>query len=158
MDVGDWLRSLGFGQIRSRFRENAIDGSHRSTRRRRLRTMLKELSDVHFPDAEQIRLVQDNLSTDTPASLYATFPAPEARRLFDTLRARLFRKAGGCRTLAARLADTETSRPRNRQEDFCSHLHNRDRIIPKLGRRKEIQKTLQSQRCGPTMTRGSTQR
>ena len=43
--------------------------------------MLKELSDVHFPDAEQIRLVQDNLSTHTPASLYATFPTPEARRL-----------------------------------------------------------------------------
>ena len=43
--------------------------------------MLKELSDVHFPDAEQIRLVQDNLSTHTPASLYAAFPAPEARRL-----------------------------------------------------------------------------
>jgi hypothetical protein len=36
---------------------------------------------VHFPDAEQIRLVQDNLSTHTPASLYAAFPAPEARRL-----------------------------------------------------------------------------
>jgi len=39
--------------------------------------MLKELSDVHFPGAEQIRLVQDNLSTHTPASLYAAFPAPE---------------------------------------------------------------------------------
>ena len=36
---------------------------------------------MHFPDAEQIRLVQDNLSTHTPASLYAAFPAPEARRL-----------------------------------------------------------------------------
>src|SRR5271166_1052719 len=35
--------------------------------------VLKELSDVHFPDAEQIRLVQDNLSTHTPASLYAAF-------------------------------------------------------------------------------------
>ena len=42
--------------------------------------VLKELSDVHFP-AEKIRLVQDNLSTHTPASLYAAFPAPEARRL-----------------------------------------------------------------------------
>jgi hypothetical protein len=41
---------------------------------------------------------------------------------------------------------------------LCSHLHNRDRIIPKLGRRKEIRQTLQSQPCGPTMTRGSTQR
>ena len=43
--------------------------------------VLKELSDVHFPDAQQIRLVQDNLSTHTPASLYAAFPAAEARRL-----------------------------------------------------------------------------
>jgi DDE superfamily endonuclease len=42
--------------------------------------VLKELSDVHFPDAEQIRLVQDNLSTHSPASLYAAFP-PEAGRL-----------------------------------------------------------------------------
>ena len=43
--------------------------------------VLKELSDVHFPDAEQIILVQDNLNTHTPASLYAAFRAPEARRL-----------------------------------------------------------------------------
>ncbi len=44
-------------------------------------TVLKELSDVHFPSAEKIVLVQDNLSTHTAASLYATFPAAEARRL-----------------------------------------------------------------------------
>src|SRR5271170_1550952 len=43
--------------------------------------VLKELSDVHFPAAEQITLVQDNLSTHAPASLYAAFPAAEARRL-----------------------------------------------------------------------------
>src|SRR6201997_4432096 len=43
--------------------------------------VLKELSDVHFPAAEKIVLVQDNLSTHTPASLYTAFPAPEARRL-----------------------------------------------------------------------------
>ena len=48
--------------------------------------VLKELSDVHFPDAEQIRLVQDNLSTHTPASLYAAFPAPEARRCQRTIK------------------------------------------------------------------------
>src|SRR5208282_4965729 len=40
--------------------------------------VLKDLSDVHFPAAEKIVLVQDNLSTHTPASLYAAFPAPEA--------------------------------------------------------------------------------
>ena len=42
---------------------------------------LKDLSDIHFPDAKQIVLVQDNLNTHTPASLYAAFPAPKARRL-----------------------------------------------------------------------------
>ena len=43
--------------------------------------VLKELSDVHFPAAKQIVLVQDNLSTHTMASLYAAFPAEQARRL-----------------------------------------------------------------------------
>ena len=43
--------------------------------------VLKELSDVHFPGAKQIKLVQDNLSTHTPASLYAAFPAQGSRRL-----------------------------------------------------------------------------
>jgi len=45
--------------------------------------VLKDLSDRHFPDAEKIVLVQDNLSTHTPASLYAAFPAAEARRLVE---------------------------------------------------------------------------
>ena len=45
--------------------------------------VLKDLSDVHFAAAEKIVLVQDNLSTHTPASLYAAFPAPEARRLVE---------------------------------------------------------------------------
>ena len=48
-----------------------------------------ELSDVHFPDAEKIVLVQDNLSTHTAASLYAAFPAPEARRLAKAVRVAL---------------------------------------------------------------------
>jgi hypothetical protein len=40
--------------------------------------VLKELLDLHFPDADKIVLVQDNLSTHTTASLYTAFPAPEA--------------------------------------------------------------------------------
>jgi len=40
--------------------------------------VLKELSDVHFPAAEKIVLVQDNLSTHTAASLYTAFPAPRS--------------------------------------------------------------------------------
>ena len=42
---------------------------------------MRELVDVDFPQAEPIRLVVDNLSTHTPAALYATFPPGEARRI-----------------------------------------------------------------------------
>ena len=45
--------------------------------------VLKDLSDTHFPDARTIVLVQDNLSTHKPASLYEAFAAPEARRLVE---------------------------------------------------------------------------
>lgn len=45
--------------------------------------ILKELSDTHFPNAPKIVLVQDNLNTHKPASLYEAFPAPEARRLVE---------------------------------------------------------------------------
>ena len=45
--------------------------------------VLKELSDPHFPGAAKIVLVQDNLSTHKPASLYEAFPAAEARRLSE---------------------------------------------------------------------------
>ena len=44
---------------------------------------LKELSDTHCPPASRIVLVQDNLSTHKPASLYEAFPAAEARRLAE---------------------------------------------------------------------------
>ena len=45
--------------------------------------ILRDLSDRYFPTARKIVLVQDNLSTHTPASLYATFPPAEARRLAE---------------------------------------------------------------------------
>ena len=45
--------------------------------------VLRELSDTHFPDAAKIVLVQDNLNTHKPASLYEAFPAAEARRLVE---------------------------------------------------------------------------
>ncbi len=45
--------------------------------------VLKQLSDVHFPKAESIVLVQDNLNTHAAASLYRAFPPAEARRIAD---------------------------------------------------------------------------
>lgn len=42
---------------------------------------MRELVDDHYPDAERIRVVLDNLSTHTPAALYETFAPDEARRI-----------------------------------------------------------------------------
>jgi hypothetical protein len=40
---------------------------------------------VHYPEVEQVVLVLDQLNTHSPASLYAAFPAAEAKRLADKL-------------------------------------------------------------------------
>lgn len=45
--------------------------------------VLKTLADVRFPDADQIVLVQDNLSIHTKAALYEAFEPAEARRLIE---------------------------------------------------------------------------
>jgi hypothetical protein len=46
---------------------------------------MQALADRHFPDAELIRVVLDNLNTHTPAALYEAFPPAEARRLLRKL-------------------------------------------------------------------------
>ena len=46
---------------------------------------VRELVDVHYPDAEQVVLVMDNLNTHSPASLYEAFPPAEAKRIADRL-------------------------------------------------------------------------
>jgi DDE superfamily endonuclease len=46
---------------------------------------MRELADVHFPAAERIRIVLDNLSTHSAGALYQPFPADEARRLLRRL-------------------------------------------------------------------------
>ena len=45
--------------------------------------VLRDLSDRYFTGASKIVLVQDNLSTHKPASLYEAFPAAEARSLVE---------------------------------------------------------------------------
>jgi hypothetical protein len=42
---------------------------------------MKELVDVHFPDAELIRVIMDQLNTHTYVALYETFEPEEARRI-----------------------------------------------------------------------------
>jgi len=61
----------GFRRIEVTDRRTAIDYAK----------ILKDLSDILFPQARKITLVQDNLNTHAKASLYEAFPPSEARRL-----------------------------------------------------------------------------
>lgn len=44
---------------------------------------IKEIADEHYPDAEKIRLVMDNLATHKAAALYDAFAPQEAKRIWD---------------------------------------------------------------------------
>jgi len=46
---------------------------------------MRDLVNVHYPKADMIRVVLDNLSTHSAGALYDTFPAPEAHRLMQRL-------------------------------------------------------------------------
>jgi hypothetical protein len=46
---------------------------------------MRDLTDIHYPHAEQIRVMMDNLSTHTVGALYKGFPAPEAHRILQRL-------------------------------------------------------------------------
>lgn len=46
---------------------------------------MQQLVDRHYPEAERIRVVMDNLNTHKPASLYEAFAPAEARRLLRRL-------------------------------------------------------------------------
>ena len=63
----------GWRHVKVTDRRTALDYAH----------VLKDLSDLHFPAAERIVLVQDNLNTHAKSSLYEAFPAAEARRLVE---------------------------------------------------------------------------
>jgi hypothetical protein len=63
----------GWRHVEVTDRHAAVDYAH----------VLKDLSDTHFVKAKKIVLVQDNLNTHKPASLYEAFPAAEARRLVE---------------------------------------------------------------------------
>ena len=46
---------------------------------------MRDLVDIHYPKAERIRVIMDNLSTHKPSALYETFDAAEARRILRRL-------------------------------------------------------------------------
>jgi hypothetical protein len=46
---------------------------------------MKDLVEIHFPQAEKIRVVLDNLNTHSPAAFYEAFPPDQARCLTKKL-------------------------------------------------------------------------
>lgn len=66
---------LGWRQVKATARRTRVDWA----------AAIRELVDVHFPAAERIVLVLDNLNTHGPASLYEAFAPAEAKRLWDKL-------------------------------------------------------------------------
>jgi transposase len=66
---------LGWRHLKVTERRTKIDWAH----------CIKELVEVHYPHAERIILVMDNLNTHTPAALYEAFDPAQARRLLERL-------------------------------------------------------------------------
>lgn len=44
---------------------------------------IREIADIHYPGAEQITLVMDNLPTHTPGAFYKRYEPAEAKRILD---------------------------------------------------------------------------
>lgn len=61
----------GWRQVRVSTQRTRIDWAH----------CVRELIDDHYPEADVIVLVMDQLNTHSPASLYEAFPPAEAQRL-----------------------------------------------------------------------------
>jgi transposase len=61
-----------------------VQGTVRRTKQDWARA-IQELVDVHYPTAERIVLVLDNLNTHVGSALYEAFPPAEARRLWQKL-------------------------------------------------------------------------
>lgn len=67
--LGNWR------QVAVTERRTGVDWAHQ----------IRELVDVHYPQAKRIRLVMDNLNTHRIASLYEAFEPAEARRIAQRL-------------------------------------------------------------------------
>lgn len=65
----------GFRHVKVTDRRTAVDFAE----------VIRDLVEVHYPQAERIVLVMDNLNTHKPASLYQAFPPEQARRLVERL-------------------------------------------------------------------------
>jgi transposase len=87
---------------------------------------LQELVDTHFPEAEKIILVMDNLNTHHLSSLYEAFPAPEARRIMEKLEIHYTPKHGSWLNMA------EIELSVLHRQCLKARLPNRDTLMKKV--------------------------
>lgn len=65
----------GWREVKVTPRRCAVDFAH----------CMRDLVDVHFPQAKKVRVILDNLNTHTPASLYNAFAPEEALRILQRI-------------------------------------------------------------------------
>ena len=122
---------LGFRHVEVTHRRTSIDFAH----------ICRDLVDVHFPDAEKILIVCDNLNTHKPGSLYKAFDAQEAERIAEKLEFHYTPKHGSWlnmaeiefsvlkrQCLSRRIPDQQTLKRevqawQNRRNQQCSTVH-----------------------------------
>jgi hypothetical protein len=66
---------VGWRHVKVTARRTKLDFAH----------CMRDLVDIHFPEARVIRVVLDHLNTHTPAALYEAFEPAEARRIVRKL-------------------------------------------------------------------------
>lgn len=81
---------LGWRHVRVTTQRTAVDWA----------LAMRDLVDVHFPTAERLIVVLDNLNTHRLSALYTAFPAPEAHRLARKLELRFTPRHGSWLNMA----------------------------------------------------------
>lgn len=129
---------------------------------------MRDLVDAHYPTADRIRVVLDNLSTHSPAALYERFAPDEARRILSRLEFHFTPKHASWlnmveieigvlvrQCLARRIADKPTlvaevaawEARRNREGAYIDWLFTIDRARDKLGAAYPVPSTTTRQRA-----------
>jgi len=95
-----------------------------SERRTRLdyAAAVKELLEVHYPQASKVRLVQDNLNTHDGASLYQAYAPEVARGLLDRLEFHYTPKHGSWLNMAETEINIMKSQCLQRRLDNITHM------------------------------------
>jgi hypothetical protein len=84
---------------------------------------MKHLVDVEYPDAEFLRIVQDNLNTHKEKSLYETFGKEEAERILSKLEFHYTPKHGSWLNIAEieiNVMDTQCTGRRMKNKEFLA--------------------------------------